>query len=50
MPNFMPFPPSDLSANVQKPEKVVKERTDGRTDEQTEGQTSGRSYSYAPST
>ena len=48
MPNFMPFPPSDLSANVQKPEKVVKERTDGRTDEQTEGQTSGRSYSYAP--
>ena len=31
MPNFMPFPPSDLSANVQKPENVVNGRTDGGT-------------------
>ena len=28
MPNLMPFLPSDLSANAQKPNDVVNERTD----------------------
>ena len=34
----MPFLPSDLSANVQKPENVVNRPIDGQTD----GQKSGR--------
>ena len=36
--NSMPFLPSDLSANVQKPENVVNRPIDGQTD----GQKSGR--------
>ena len=36
--NSMPFLPSDLSANVQKPENVVNRPID----EQTDGQKSGR--------
>ena len=40
--NSMPFLPSDLSANVQKPENVVNRPIDGQTDEQTDGQKSGR--------
>ena len=35
--NSMPFLPSDLSANVQKPENVVNRPIDGQTDEQTDG-------------
>ena len=38
----MPFLPSDLSANVQKPENVVNRPIDGQTDGQTDGQKSGR--------
>ena len=34
--------PSDLSANVQKPENVVNRPIDGQTDGQTDGQKSGR--------
>ena len=40
MPNCMSFPPSDLSANVQKPEKSgewTNGRTDGGTNEWPEG-------------
>ena len=33
--NSMPFLPSDLSANVQKPENVVNRPIDGQTDGQT---------------
>ena len=42
--NYMPFLPSDLSANiyVQKPENVVNRIIDGQTDGQTDGQKSGR--------
>ena len=40
--NSMPFLPSDLSANVQKPENVVNRPIDGQTDGQTDGQKSGR--------
>ena len=40
--NSMPFLPSDLSANVQKPENVVNKPIDGQTDGQTDGQKSGR--------
>ena len=40
--NSMPFLPSDLSANVQKPENVVNRPIDGQTDRQTDGQKSGR--------
>ena len=32
MPNLMPFPTSDLSANAQRPENVVNEQMDRRTD------------------
>ena len=39
--NSMPFLPSDLSANVQKPENVVNRPIDGQTDGQTDGQKSG---------
>ena len=42
--NSMPFLPSDLSANVQKPENVVNRPIDGQTDGQTDGQKSGRGY------
>ena len=38
--NSMPFLPSDLSANVQKPENVVNRPIDGQTD----GQKSGRGH------
>ena len=48
MPSFMPFLPSDLSANAQKPENVVNERTDGQTDGRTEGQTSGQEVILCP--
>ena len=37
----MPFLPSDLSANVQKPENVVNRPIDGQTNGQTDGQKSG---------
>ena len=40
--NSMPFFPSDLSANVQKPENVINRPIDGQTDGQTDGQKSGR--------
>ena len=40
--NSMPFLPSDLSANAQKPENVVNRPIDGQTDGQTDGQKSGR--------
>ena len=40
--NSMPFLPSDLSANVQKPENVVNRPIDGQTDGQTDEQKSGR--------
>ena len=40
----MPFLPSDLSANVQKPENVVNRPIDGQTDGQTDGQKSGRGH------
>ena len=40
--NSMPFLPSDLSANVQKPENVVNRPIDRQTDGQTDGQKSGR--------
>ena len=40
--NSMPFLPSDLSANVQKPENVVNRPIAGQTDGQTDGQKSGR--------
>ena len=40
--NSMPFLPSDLSANVQKPENVVNRPIDGQTYGQTDGQKSGR--------
>ena len=40
--NSMLFLPSDLSANVQKPENVVNRPIDGQTDGQTDGQKSGR--------
>ena len=40
--NSMPFHPSDLSANVQKPENVVNRPIDGQTDGQTDGQKGGR--------
>ena len=40
--NSMPFLPSDLSANVQKPENVVNRPIDGQTDGQTDGQKSSR--------
>ena len=40
--NSMPFLPSDLSANVQKPENVVNRPIDGQTDGQTDGQKGGR--------
>ena len=40
--NSMSFLPSDLSANVQKPENVVNRPIDGQTDGQTDGQKSGR--------
>ena len=33
MPNFMPFLPSDLSANAQKSENVLNESVDGQTEE-----------------
>ena len=53
--NSMPFLPSDLSANVQKPENVVNrpidEQTDGRTDGGTkewQGGTIARGYCYGP--
>ena len=39
--NSMPFLPSDLSANVQKPENVVNRPIDGHTDGRTDGQKSG---------
>ena len=42
--NSMPFLPSDLSANVQKPENVVNRPIDGQTDGQTDGQKSGRGH------
>ena len=35
MSNFMPFVPSDLSANAQPPENAVNEQTDRWTDRQT---------------
>ena len=35
--NSMPFLPSDLSANVQKPENVVNRPIDGQTDDQKSG-------------
>ena len=41
----MPFLPSDLSANVQKPENVVNRPIDGQTDGQTDGQKSGNAQS-----
>ena len=34
MSNFMPFVPSDLSANAQPPENAVNEQMDGQTDQQ----------------
>ena len=37
MPYFVPFPPSNLSTNVQKPEKVVNERTGIRRDTRVTG-------------
>ena len=37
--NSMPFLPSDLSANVQKPENVVNRPIDGQTDGRTDGRT-----------
>ena len=40
--NSMPFLPSDLSANVQKPENVVNRPIEGQTDRQTDGQKSGK--------
>ena len=40
--NSMPFLPSDLSANVQKPENVVNRPIDGQKDGQTDGPKSGR--------
>ena len=40
--NSMSFLPSDLSANVQKPENVVNRPIDGQTDGHTDGQKSGR--------
>ena len=43
----MPFLPSDLSANVQKPENVVNRPIDGQTDGQTDGQKSGRGGTIA---
>ena len=52
--NSMPFLPSDLSANVQKPENMVNRPIDGQTDGQTDGQKSGRGalllggYCYGP--
>ena len=36
--NSMPFLPSDLSANVQKPVNVVNRPIDGQTDGQKDGQ------------
>ena len=42
--NSMPFLPSDLSTNVQKPENVVNRPIDGQTDWQTDGQKSGRGH------
>ena len=42
--NSMSFLPSDLSANVQKPENVVNRPIDGQTDGQTDGQKSGRGH------
>ena len=44
--NSMPFLPSDLSANVQKPENVVNRPIDGQTDGQTDGQKSGRGAQF----
>ena len=35
--NSMPFLPSDLSANVQKPENVVNRPIDGQTDKRVAG-------------
>ena len=49
--NSMPFLPSDLSANVQKPENVVNRPIDGQTDGQTkewQGGTIAGGYCYAP--
>ena len=52
--NSMPFLPSDLSANVQKPENVVNRPIDGQMDGQTDRQKSGRGgtiaggYCYGP--
>ena len=45
MPIFVPFLLRDLSANVQKPENVVNEQTDGRTDERV-----AEEFYYVPST
>ena len=49
--NSMPFLPSDLSANVQKPENVVNRPIDGQTDGQTkewQGGTIAGGYCYGP--
>ena len=50
--NSMPFLPSDLSANVQKPENVVNRpidgQTDGRTDKRVAGGTIAGGYCYGP--
>ena len=44
--NSMPFLPSDLSANVQKPENVVSRPIDGQTDGQTDKRVAGRHYCW----
>ena len=47
----MPFLPSDLSANVQKPENVVNRPIDGQTDGLTkewQGGTIAGGYCYGP--
>ena len=49
--NSMPFLPSDLSANVQKPENVVNRPIDGQTDGRTkewQGGTIAGGYCYGP--
>ena len=44
--NSMPFLPSDLSANVQKPENVVSRPIDGQTDGQTDKRVAGGHYCW----
>ena len=44
--NSMPFLPSDLSANMQKPENVVNRPIDGQTDGRTDKRVAGGHYCW----